>query len=144
VTNEQFSKLQRGFDKNSNYLDINYDVIPGKYPTILTGGGCITSALRIWLQSKKTDYHRRPGHGGFFGNLLNDRYPLSTDHEEDVKKDLVAEIEKKFPDVTVIAIDVNADVPRRAWVVRLVVQDLRTKIIADDMATSNVSVAIPI
>jgi hypothetical protein len=137
VTKEQFSKLQRGFDKNANYVDIDYDVGTGKYSAVIKGGGAITASLRMWLQSKKSDYHRRPDFGGFFGNLLNDRYALSPDNEESVRTELVAEINAKFPDVTVVAAEVRADMSKRGWIVRVVVQDLRTKILADDLATSN-------
>jgi hypothetical protein len=142
MTAAQLAKLQRGFDKNANYVDIDYDVGTGKYAAVIKGGGAITSSLRLWLQSKQYDYHRRPGFGGFFGNLLNDRYHLSETNEEKVKADLVAEVSTKFPDVTIIAIDVKAKLERRAWIVRLVVQDLRTKLIADDIA-DNVGLVIP-
>ena len=142
MTNSQVAKLQRGFDKYSNYVDIDYDVGTGKYSAVIKGGGAITCSLRLWLQSKKYDYHRRPGFGGFFGNLLNDRYVLAVENEERVRAELVDEVNAKFPDVTVIAAEVKADLPKRAWIVRLVVQDLKTNVIADDLAASKEGILI--
>jgi hypothetical protein len=142
MNKSQINSLQRGFDKNSNYLDINYEVLDSRYPTVLKGGITITSALKMWLQSKRNDYHRNPGFGGFFDNMLNDRWTLSPDNEEEIKSNLILSIEKKFPEIKVIAADVRCDLVRRSWIVKLIVQDLRTNQIMDDMAIKGEGLSI--
>jgi hypothetical protein len=141
MNKEQFDKLQRGFNKVNNYKDLNFDLLDEKHGAVLAGGYCITSALKMWLQSGYADYHRRPYHGGFFDNALRGKYLFDPSSEDAVKSDLVAEIQTKFPDVRVITAEVKCDIPRRAWRVRLVVQDLRTKLIDDSMATEALVVA---
>jgi hypothetical protein len=129
---KQIKAINDSFKKDLNYLDLNYKVVEpeekGRGIT-LGGGDVIINQLKIWLQSGRYDYIRKPDYAGFFDNQLNDRYPFSPDSEEAIKGDLVSTVETMFPQIEVLACDVNCDFNARKWKVRLAVKDRITGVI---------------
>jgi hypothetical protein len=86
----KIKSIQENLQQNLNYIDINYKGVEPKRGFILRAGSALINQYKIWLQSSSTDFHRRPGVGGFFDNQLN-RYKFDPSSAETIKADLVAE-----------------------------------------------------
>jgi hypothetical protein len=132
VIEKQIKAINDSFKEDLNYIDLNYKAVEptekGRGVT-LNGGDAIINQLKIWLQSGRYDYIRKPDYAGFFDNQLNDRYPFTPESEESIRGDLVSTVELMFPQIEVLACDVTCNFNARKWEVRLAVRDKITGII---------------
>jgi hypothetical protein len=129
---KQIKTINDSFKKDLNYLDLNYKAVEPEEKNrgiTLGGGDVIINQLKIWLQSKRYDYIRKPDYAGFFDNQLNDRYPFSPDSEEAIQGDLVSTIETMFPQAEILACEVTCNYNARKWEVGLAVRDRITGVI---------------
>jgi hypothetical protein len=132
ILRNSLKDLKKTMGDTINFVDIDYDVIPDHKTTrstIMRDERAITNAYRLWLQSKKWDYIRKPNFGGFFDNNLNDRFVFSPDSEEDVKKALIEETRMRWPDLQVIDCNVKCLFSKRAWHVQVIIRDKNTGLI---------------
>ena len=136
VISRNIERLENELTKDSHWVDITYKKIEGK-DTILKDGKAITNAYKQWLQSGSTDYHRRPGFGGFCENNLN-RYPFDDSSKTTIAADLVAETKLQFPDIDLLACTVDIDKKYRTWKIRVVVREKTTGVVGDDAATNGI------
>jgi len=134
-------------DNTTRYVDIDYAILPvnpdGTWDTrtrstIVRDERAILNAYRMWLQSKQYDYNRRPGFGGLFQNNLNDRVYFSPDNEDEVAQIIRSETEEKWPDITIMGIEVKAIMKDRSWHIRIIAQDKQTKLVLTDQLSVNV------
>lgn len=129
--------LGNSLDKKIKYVDIDFDVKRHEQDpwttktrsTFCKDDYAILNAYRMWLLSKKYDYCRSPSFGGLFGDRLNDKVTFSVDNEEVVKDLIKNQTAEKWPDITLIDVEVTADIPTRQWKVRILAQDKGTKLV---------------
>jgi hypothetical protein len=138
VISRNIARLEAELTKDDHWVDLSYKKTSGK-PVVLTDGTAITNAYKMWLQAGSTDYHRRPGFGGFCENNLN-RYPFSESSIPSIKADLVAETKMQFPTIEVLACTVDIDVSRRMWKIRVVIRETSTGVVGDDAASNGILV----
>lgn len=136
VISRNIERLQTELTKDDHWVDITYKRVTGK-PVIVRDGSAITNAYKMWLQSGSTDYHRRPGFGGFCENNLN-RYAFEESSITAIQSDLVTATKMQFPTIEVLACTVQIDKPHRAWKIRVVVRETTTGVVGDDAATNGV------
>jgi len=138
---KSIEKLSHHLNDTINYVDIDYNIIdPGTSQgkthtrtTVLKESYAILNAYRLWLQSKKYDYIRMPYFGGFFDNALNDRFQFKPENENAVKAALMNESRAKWPDISIIDIEVKCNMEKRSWDIRIIAQDSNSKmVLADD------------
>ena len=136
VIARNIERLQTELTKDVHWVDIAYKKVAGK-PVLLHDGSAITNAYKMWLQAGSTDYHRRPGFGGFCENNLN-RYPFDESSIPSITADLVAETKLQFPTIEVLACTVDIDKPHRMWKIRVVIRETTTGVIGDDAAQNGI------
>jgi len=129
-------RLEVELTKDSHWVDIAYKKVAGK-DIITKDGKAITNEYKMWLQAGSTDYHRRPGFGGFCENNLN-RYPFDESSITTITSDLVAETKKQFPSIELVACTVAIDKPQRQWKIRVVVKETKTGVVGDDASVNGV------
>ena len=141
---KNFKKLSDQLNDTINYVDIDYNIIEPSTSqglthtrtTILRENYAILNAYRLWLQSRRYDYIRDPNFGGFFDNALNDRFQFNIENESAVKTALLNESAEKWPDITILDIEVKCNLGKRSWDIKILAQDKNTKLIlADDNIT---------
>ena len=136
VISRNIARLENELTKDDHWVDLAYKKVDGK-PVVLTDGRAVTNAYKMWLQAGSTDYHRRPGFGGFCENNLN-RYPFNESSIPSITADLVAETKLQFPSIELLACTVDIDQPHRMWKIRVVVRDTVTGVVGDDAAQNGI------
>lgn len=126
IIERNIKKMGNKFLENIEYEDVDYRgfLDEGQSPTIRSGA-VLVNDLKLWLQSSRGDYYRRWSMGGYFDTNLR-RFPLSDEGASDLQEDLQSTIEKQFPTIRIIDINVAPLMQRRGWKVRLVIQDKLT------------------
>ena len=140
IIQQNLKRLTKDINTSIRYKDLKYNSKVNENPAI-SQGSAVLNAYKIWLQSRKQDYHRQPNKAGFFDNLLNE-YALEDASAELIKKDLIDQTKMKFPQVTVVACDVTLDKPGRGWKIKVVVKDNLTNMVGYDMAVNNESISV--
>lgn len=125
-------QVKKDLDKNINYVDLRYSGPDSDGQIKLTGGSPVLNRYKIWLQSGKNSYLRRPNFGGFFSYNLNN-YPFTPESEKLIEEDLIEETKSIFPSLLVISCKVTCDLPARKWNVELCVADRNTGLAALDV-----------
>lgn len=128
------NELSNSLDQKIKYVDIDFDVKNTGWTTKTRSTFCkddaaILNAYRMWLLSKKYDYCRAPGFGGLFGDRLNDKVTFSVENEPVVKDLIINQTAEKWPDITLIDVEVKAIIEKREWYIRIMAQDKTTKLI---------------
>lgn len=133
ILKRSLPELKKTMDDKINFVDIDYEVVNPKKSlangtepwttktrkTVMRDAEAIANAYRLWLQSGKYDYVRKPNLGGFFDSQLNDRFPFSPESEEDVKTALINETKEKWPDLTLVDVEVKCKESTRSWWIRV-------------------------
>lgn len=117
-----------------NFIDIDYKLIEDPDDPYTTSTRkmvehnfeAILNPYRMWLQSKRDDYIRKPKWGGFFQFALNDKVQFKTENEDVVREMIISESNEKFPDLNIVDCTVKAVIADRNWDVEIVVQDKYT------------------
>jgi len=134
---QQIGELQRAVGERISYFDIDWEVIPSnpspRRTTVLRNERAIINAYKIWLLSKKDDYIRNPGFGGFFDNNFNGRFKFSPSSEEPIKQALIEETNAKWPDIELLSVHVKCAVDIRRWKVKVAVMDRHTRLVDTSM-----------
>ena len=129
------NELSNSLDQKIKYVDIDFEVknkegwTTRTRSTFCKDDAAILNAYRMWLLSKKYDYCRAPGFGGLFGDRLNDHVTFSVDNEPVVRDLIINKTAEKWPDITLLDVEVKANIPNREWYVRILAQDKTTKLI---------------
>lgn len=117
-----------------NFVDIDYKLVEDPDDPYTTSTRkmvehnfeAILNPYRMWLQSKRDDYIRKPNWGGFFQFALNDKVQFKTENEDVVREMIISESNSKFPDLNIVGCTVKAVIADRNWDVEIVVQDKYT------------------
>lgn len=117
-----------------NFVDIDYKLVEDPDDPYTTSTRkmvehnfeAILNPYRMWLQSKRDDYIRKPNWGGFFQFALNDKVQFKTENEDIVREMIISESNSKFPDLNIVGCTVKAVIADRNWDVEIVVQDKYT------------------
>ena len=117
-----------------NFIDIDYKLIEDPddpYTTktrkmVERNFEAILNPYRMWLQSKRDDYIRKPKWGGLFQFALNDKVQFKTENEDVVRDMIISESNEKFPDLNIIDCKVKAVIADRNWDIEIIVQDKYT------------------
>ena len=138
ILTRSLPELESAMDNMMTYHDIDYEVVnPRKTKnsvpwttitrsTVMKNERAIANAYRLWLQSKEYDYPRKPGFGNFFKAQLNDRFPFSPESEEGIASALVQESNTQWPDIKVLECKVKCGLPRKVWIVSVLIADKNT------------------
>ena len=134
---QQIGELQRAVGERISYFDINWEVVPSnpspRRTTVLRNERAVINAYKIWLLSRRDDYVRNQGFGGFFDNHLNDRFKFSPDSEGSVKQALIEETNAKWPDIELLDVHVKCVMEDRRWRVKVAVMDRHTRLVDTSM-----------
>jgi hypothetical protein len=136
-------ELNKKLNTPINYLDIDYNAISpdpgttqGKTKTrtrILHNDYAILNAYRMWLQSRRYDYIRAPNFGGMFDSALNDKFPFKTESEGIVADYIKSETETHWPQITVLNIEVKAELAKKNWLIKILAQDKQSGLVLQDL-----------
>lgn len=136
IISRNIIELSKSLQKNISYLDLSY-----KGPTLnlrnekkitIRDGQPVLNLYKMWLQSKSTDYIRRPGFGGFFENNLNE-YPFDESSIPLITQDLTRKTAQYFPNIHLISIDIECLKAARKWKVKVTVGDKSTGLVGMDL-----------
>ena len=126
IITRNIDALGEKFAENIRYIDLDYRVfLPDEATPTIRGSACMVNDLKLWLQSSKGDYYRRPLIGGFFDDNLKE-YPLTTEGSDALNITLKATVEKEFSTVEVVGLETIPDVVRRGWKIKMIIRDKLT------------------
>jgi hypothetical protein len=124
------AQLGQKFTENIQYEDLDYRgyLGAGTNPT-LRGGAVMVNDLKLWLQSSVGDYYRRPQMGGFLDTAIH-QYPLTTDGAAALTASLASAVKRQFPTINLLDLSITPDAPNRRWVMKAIIQDALTGVLA--------------
>ena len=124
--------------QNFSMADLRYDGIVDDSVTV-KNGNCLMNSVKIWLQTGEFDFHRNPDKGGWIEKSLVKK-PLNSSTTSSAGASLKTSLEKEFPDITVLDVDVSYTLSPRCWYVKLSVMDKNTGVIGSDTITLDTDV----
>lgn len=118
------ARLKKQAAETLTYKDPYYRGKPDHFEddVELSAGRAAINAYSMWLQSAPFDYIREPYFGGFFHNLLRE-YEFDPASEERIRQDLIKETNEKFPNITILDLEVKMNEGKKGWDVHIHVTD---------------------
>lgn len=138
---QNIEALKSSLKENISYIDVRYNDIDEYGSITVENGTAVINRFKIWLQSGSTDYHRNPELGGFMEKYVVKK-PLTEDSCRQIEANLKAESFKYFPEITITDINVNCNLVKRRWEIRVSVLDNKTGILDESMFSDNGSFII--
>lgn len=121
---ENIESLKKAVKGKVYYRDLNYSGLKNGSITVLNQDVTIQE-VKIWLQSGRFDFHRRPDHGGFFEREVI-KQPFKQSSCDGIKAKLILELNDKFPYISVDDCEVSCNFNEHRWEVKLAITDTRT------------------
>lgn len=136
---KNISKLRASLKDEIDYIDVSYKGLDDKGSVTVYDEKCVIQRYKIWLQSDEYDYIRRPEFGGFLTRHVI-KTPLLEGNERLIESQLRAETKSFFPDIILDKVEVKADIPKRAWTIKVSVTDRKTGLSDNSMFDSGISI----
>lgn len=138
---KNINTLKAALKDSIDYVDLRYNGIDDTGSVTINDEKCIMDKYKIWLQSGTNDFHRNPAYGGFLEKEVV-KTPLSSANAEAIKSKLYARTAELFPNIELVECEVNANMTKRRWEIKVAVMDLTTGLVDTSMFNTNGSTII--